>query len=92
MNEKTIDDNINVIFKIFSNDRYRRMLNIADNNWLEISVDKVITSKLNYLGDLKKYWNLQLNKKRKCSIIKCNFEIALFLLIKFLFVKIITVW
>ena len=55
MNEKTIDDNINVIFKIFSNDRSRRMLNIADNNWLEISVDKVITSKLNYLGDLKKY-------------------------------------
>ena len=53
MNEKTIDDIINVIFKIFSNNRYRRMLTIVDNNWLEIPVDKVITSILNYLEYLK---------------------------------------
>ena len=53
MNEKTIDDIINVIFKIFSNNRYRRMLTIADNNLLEIPVDKVITSILNYLEYLK---------------------------------------
>lgn len=53
MMEKTIDDIISVITKILANSRYKRMLNIADNNWLEISVDKVIESLLNYFNNLK---------------------------------------
>lgn len=53
MMEKTIDDIISVITKILANSRYKRMLNIADNNWLETSVDKVIESLLNYFNNLK---------------------------------------
>ena len=51
--EKSIDDIINTINSIFNNSRYKRMLNIADNNWLEISTDKTIESILSYFNSLK---------------------------------------
>ena len=51
--EKSIDDIINTITSIFNNSRYKRMLNVADNNWLEISTDETIKSILNYFDSLK---------------------------------------
>lgn len=51
--EKSIDDIINTITSIFNNNRYKRMLNTADNNWLDISTDKTIKSILNYFNSLK---------------------------------------
>lgn len=51
--EKSIDDIINTITSIFNNSRYKRMLNVADNNWLEISTDETIKSILNYFDGLK---------------------------------------
>lgn len=54
MHEETIDDVINVITNIFNNKRYQRMLNVADNNWLELPADKVIKNILNYFKNLKK--------------------------------------
>ena len=51
--EKSIDDIINTITSILNNSRYKKMLNIADNNWLEISIDKTIESILSYFNSLK---------------------------------------
>ena len=51
--EKSIDDIINTITSILNNSRYKRMLNIADNNWLEIPIDKTIESILSYFNSLK---------------------------------------
>ena len=51
--EKSIDDIINTITSILNNSRYKRMLNIADNNWLEISTNKTIESILSYFNSLK---------------------------------------
>lgn len=43
---------INVITYIFNNKRYRSMLSIADNNWLDISIDNVIDNILKYFNNL----------------------------------------
>ena len=53
MEERTINDIINTITSIFNNRRYKRMLNIIDNNWLEISTNKTIESILSYFNSLK---------------------------------------
>ena len=51
--KKTIDDIIDRITYVLSNRRYKSMLSIADNNWLEISTDKAIKSVLKYFDSLK---------------------------------------
>lgn len=52
-NENSIDDIINRIKIILNNGRYKNMLNIAANNWLELPIDKVIKSILKYLEEFK---------------------------------------
>lgn len=54
MDENNIEDVIYRIISIFNNNRYKTMLNNADNNWLDIPVDKVIKSVLKYFESLKK--------------------------------------
>lgn len=49
--ENSIVDIINRIKTILNNRRYKSMLNEADNNWLEMPVDKVIESILKYLEE-----------------------------------------
>ena len=51
--ENSIDDIINRIKIILNNRRYKNMLNIADNNWLEMPIDKVIKSILKYLEEFE---------------------------------------
>lgn len=41
------------ITNIFNNKRYKSMLSMADNNWLEIPIDKTIISILNFFEKLK---------------------------------------
>ena len=51
--ENKIDDIIDAITNIFNNRRYKRMLNVANNNWLNMPVDIVIESILKYFNSLK---------------------------------------
>lgn len=53
--EQTIDDIIDRISYVFNNKRYKSMLNVADNNWLEIPINKVIKSVLTYFENLKNF-------------------------------------
>ncbi len=52
--EKNIDDIINRLTNIFQNKRYQNMLNMANDNWLSIPLNKVIDSILKYINNLKK--------------------------------------
>ena len=52
--EKNIDDIINRLINIFQNKRYQNMLNMANDNWLSIPLNKVIDSILKYINNLKK--------------------------------------
>lgn len=54
MKEQTIDDITNRITYVLNNRRYKNMLSVADNNWLEIPTDKVIKRVLKYFERLKK--------------------------------------
>lgn len=49
--ENSIDDIINRIKTILNNKRYKNFLNIVDNNWLEMPIDEVIKSILEYLEE-----------------------------------------
>lgn len=51
--ENSIDDVISRITLILNNKRYKKMLSIADNNWLQISVDEAIKSILDFFAQLK---------------------------------------
>lgn len=53
MEENNLDDIINRISSVLKNRRYQVMLNNADNNWLEISVDTVVKGILNFFESLK---------------------------------------
>lgn len=52
--EKNIDDIINRLTNIFQNKRYQNMLNMANDNWLSMPLNKVIDSILKYINNLKK--------------------------------------
>ena len=54
MYEKNIDDIINRLTNIFQNKRYQNMLNMANDNWLSIPLNKIIDSILKYINNLKK--------------------------------------
>ena len=50
MKENNISDIINRITNILTNLGYKRILSLANNNWLGISVDEAIDTVLNYLN------------------------------------------
>ena len=53
MEENSLDDIINRISSVLMNRRYQAMLNNADNNWLELSVDTVVKGVLSFFESLK---------------------------------------
>ncbi len=54
MKEKTIKDIINRLTVILNNKTYKRRLNSANNNWLELPINHVIQNVLNYVCNLEK--------------------------------------
>ena len=54
MKEQSMDDIMKRITYVLNNRRYRSMLSVADNNWLEIPMDKAIKSVLKYFESLKR--------------------------------------
>ena len=54
MKEQSMGDITNRITYILNNRRYKSMLNVADNNWLEVPIDKAIKSVLKYFESLKR--------------------------------------
>ena len=52
--EESIEEIIITLRKILSNKRYLRNLNTVKNNWLELPIDEVVESVLNYFENLLK--------------------------------------
>ena len=51
--EKTINEVKESIGDVLSNNRFKRRINMARNNWLEMPVDDVINSIIDYLSSLE---------------------------------------
>ncbi len=54
LKEKSIEEVVVTLKKVLSNKRYLRNLNTAKVNWLELSIDEVVESVLNYFENLLK--------------------------------------
>ena len=52
MKEHTIEDISKRLSSILNNSRFQSRINTANNNWLEMSIDDVIESILNYFEGL----------------------------------------
>jgi hypothetical protein len=52
MREHTIEDIIKRLSSILNNSRFKARINTANNNWLEIPIENVIESILNYFEGL----------------------------------------
>ena len=51
--EKTINEVKESIGDVLSNNRFKRRINMARNNWLEMPVDDVINNIIDYLSSLE---------------------------------------
>ena len=51
--EKTINEVKESIWDVLSNNRFKRRINMARNNWLELSIDVVINNIIDYLSSLE---------------------------------------
>lgn len=51
--EKTINEVKESLGDVLSNNRFKRRINMARNNWLEMPVDDVINSIIDYLSSLE---------------------------------------
>lgn len=54
MRENSIEDINRRLSSILNNNRFKSRINTVNNNWLEISIEDVIASVLNYFGNLEK--------------------------------------
>ena len=54
MKEHTIEDTSKRLSSILNNSRFKSRINTANNNWLEIPIEDVIESILNYFEGLVK--------------------------------------
>ena len=54
MRETSIEDINKRLFSILNNNRFKSRINTANNNWLEIPIEKVIDNVLNYFDSLEK--------------------------------------
>ena len=54
MREYTIEDINKRLSSILNNNRFKSRINTANNNWLEIPIDDVINTILDYFDSLEK--------------------------------------
>ena len=53
MRENDIDEVVSNLETILNNNIFKRNLSIVKNNWLELSVDKVVDNVIKYFNELK---------------------------------------
>lgn len=53
VDEKTISEVKESLLNVLSNKRFKRMINMARNNWLELPIDTVINNIIDFLSSLE---------------------------------------